>query len=546
MPADGDPRNREQLLLGDIAQAMRSGNIARAAELADVALAKGVNHSLPYQARAVRLDLLGRSDEALANFERARALDPGDPMVVNGVALCLGRMGRFPESMAAFDAALRLDPDFATTHFHRGMVLEMHGDFGAACDAYRRSAALAPGYAAAWAGLATAAHSGQAWKEAGTAAARALALEPRQPRLALPLAFAKIQEGAFDAAEKLIRDTLAQPASLPRHLQGTALGLLADALDGQGRFGEAFACYTAQNRERRASYVARPGAPDMAALVRGLTEFFERTYPSQWSAMAVDASGAHTACRHVFLLGFPRSGTTLLEQILAAHPTVVTLEESDVLDSIAEEFLCDPAGLDRLAALCGDELLRVRERYWQNVRNHGVEARGRVLIDKLPLNTIKLPLIAKLFPQARILFCVRDPRDVVFSCFRRALPVNASTVELLTPDGAARFYGRVMTLGELCRRKLPLAFHVQRLEDLVRDFEGETRRLCAFLGIEWADGVRDFARLAQGRDIRSISASQVRRGLNSDGLGEWKRYAHELAPILPLLRRWVDLFGYES
>lgn len=544
MPVDGDPRNRERLLLGDIAQAMRSGDIVRASELADRALAEGVDHALPYQARAVGLDIRGRSDEALANFERARLLDPADPMVVNGLALCLGRMGRFAQSMAAFDDALRLAPDFATTHFHRGMVLEMHGDFGAACGAYRRAVELAPGYAAAWAGLAMAAHSGQAWKEAAIAAARSLALDPRQPRLALPLAVAKMQERAFEAAEKLLREALARPDSLPRHLHGVALGLLADALDAQRKSGEAFACYAARNRQRQAGYVRPPGAPDMAALVRDLTEFFERIYPSQWPA--ADASGADTVRRHVFLLGFPRSGTTLLEQILAAHPAVTTLEESNVLDSIAEEFLCDPAGLGRLAALRGDELRRVRERYWQNVRALGAGAEERVLVDKLPLNTIKLPLIVKLFPQARILFCVRDPRDVVFSCFRRALPVNASTVELLTLEGAARFYDGVMTLGETCRRKLPLLFHVQRLEDLVRDFEGETRRLCAFLEIEWADGMRDFARLAQGRDISSISAGQVRRGLNGDGLGEWKRYARELAPVLPIVRRWVDLFGYGS
>ncbi len=539
MSVDGDPHSREQRLIGEIAQAMRSGDIARASQLADLALAQGVSHALPYQARAVRLDTLGRGDEALRNFEMARTLAPGDPMVVNGAALCLGRMGRLAESMAAFDDALALDPNFATTHFHRGMVLEMHGEFGAACGAYRRAVELAPGYAAAWAGLATAAHSRQAWKEAGMAAARSLALDPRQPRLAIPLAFAKIQEGAFKAAEKLLRELLSQPTSVPRHLHGIALGLLADALDGQGKFGEAFVCYTAQNRERRAGYIRPPGAPDMAALVRGLTAFVERT-PMMGAA---DAQGAGP---HAFLLGFPRSGTTLLEQVLAAHPDVVTLEESDVLDAIAEEFLCDPPGFDRLAALDGDELLRVREQYWRNVRAHGVGPEGKVLVDKLPLNTIKLPLIAKLFPQARILFCVRDPRAVVFSCFRRALPVNASTVELLTLEGAAKFYDRVMTLGEVCRSTLPLAFHVQRLEDLVQDFEGQTRKLCAFLGIEWADGLRDFVRLAQDRHIRSISASQVRRGLYGDGAQEWKRYAHQLAPILPLLRPWVELFGYES
>jgi len=540
MSVGGDPLNREQRLIGEIAQAMRSGDIARASQLADLALANGVSHALPYQARAVRLDTLGRGNEALRNFEMARALAPGDPMVVNGAALCLGRMGRLAESMAAFGEALDLDPNFATTHFHRGMVLEMHGDFGAACGAYRRAVELAPGYAAAWAGLATAAHSRQAWKEAGNAAARSLTLDPRQPRLAIPLAFAKIQQGAFETAEKLLRELLSRPGSVPRHLHGAALGLLADALDGQGKFGEAFACYTAQNRERRAGYIRPAGAPDMAVLVRDLTAFVERMPPMMGAA---DAQGTS---KHVFLLGFPRSGTTLLEQVLAAHPAVVTLEESGALDAIAEEFLCDPPGFDRLAALGGDDLLRAREQYWRNVRAHGIEPEGKVLVDKLPLNTIKLPLIAKLFPRARILFCVRDPRAVVFSCFRRALPVNASTVELLTLEGAAKFYDGVMRLGEVCRSAFPLAFHVQRLEDLVQDFEGQTRRLCAFLDIEWTDGLRDFAHAAQDRNIRSISAPQVRRGLYGEAAGAWKHYARELAPILPLLRPWVESFGYES
>jgi Flp pilus assembly protein TadD len=539
MPVDGDPLNREQRLVGEIAQAMRSGDIARASELADLALAKGVSHALPYQARAVRLDTLGRGEEALRHFEMARVLAPGDPMVVNGVALCLGRMGRLAESMAAFRDALMLDPNFATTHFHRGMVLEIHGDFGAACGAYRRAVELAPGYAVAWAGLATAAHSRQAWKEAGMAAARSLALDPRQPRLAIPLAFAKIQEGAFETAEMILREALRRPGSMPRHLRGAALGLLADALDGQGKSGEAFACYTAQNRERRAGYVRPRGAPDMAALVRDLTAFVERT-------PIVGTADPQGTGKHAFLLGFPRSGTTLLEQVLAAHSAVVTLEESDVLDATAEEFLCDPSGFDRLAALGGDELLRAREQYWRKVHAHGIELKGNVLVDKLPLNTIKLPLIAKLFPQARILFCVRDPRAVVFSCFRRALPVNASTVELLTLEGAAKFYDGVMSLAEICRSRLPLAFHVLRLEDLVRDFEGQTRTLCAFLDIEWTDGLRDFAHPAQDRNIRSISASQVRRGLYGEGADDWKHYARELTPILPLLRPWVESFGYES
>jgi hypothetical protein len=167
-----------------------------------------------------------------------------------------------------------------------------------------------------------------------------------------------------------------------------------------------------------------------------------------------------------------------------------------------------------------------------------------VFVDKLPLNTIKLPLIARLFPEAKVIFALRDPRDVVFSCFRRQLPVNASTIELATLEGCARFYDSVMALGEICRERLPLSFLMLRHEDLVRDFDGEMRRLCAFAGIEWTDGFRDFAAISRRRNIRSISAQQVREGLNGRGEGLWRRYAPQLQPVLPVLARWVSAFGY--
>jgi hypothetical protein len=224
---------------------------------------------------------------------------------------------------------------------------------------------------------------------------------------------------------------------------------------------------------------------------------------------------------------------------------VITLEESDVLDASAEIFLRNIPSLERLASLGGDDLVRVRRDYWRRVRAHGLDVKGKVFVDKLPLNTIKLPLIAKLFPTAKVIFSLRDPRDVVFSCFRRHFQVNASTCEFLTLPGAARYYDSVMTLGEICRQRLPLPFHSYRHEDLVQDFDGEMRRLCAFAGIDWVDRFRDFAEIARRRNIRSISALQIHRGLYGDGVGQWRRYSAQLAPILSVLQPWVEKFGYD-
>jgi len=155
-----------------------------------------------------------------------------------------------------------------------------------------------------------------------------------------------------------------------------------------------------------------------------------------------------------------------------------------------------------------------------------------------------LPLVAKLFPGARILFAIRDPRDVVFSCYRRQLKINADTSAFLSLEGTARFYAYTMRLAEIFREKLQLNILEHRYEAMVEDFDGRVRAVCDFIGVEWAETMRDFDRHDSVVDIRSPSASQVRRPLYGEGVAQWRRYADQLAPIYPIVAPWVEKFGY--
>jgi hypothetical protein len=210
------------------------------------------------------------------------------------------------------------------------------------------------------------------------------------------------------------------------------------------------------------------------------------------------------------------------------------------------DFMANPAGLDRLSAAGPADLGRYRLAYWNRVRDLGPDVNGKVLIDKLPLNTMKLPLIATLFPTAKVLFALRDPRDVVLSCYRQRFRMNASMFEFLTLDGAALLYDRVMHLAELYRSKLTIDLHVHRYEDLVEDFDACMRAICAFTGVRWGEDMRDFAGRAGARSIATPSSAQVARGLYADAVGQWRAYRNELSPVLDLLRPWADKFGYPA
>ena len=145
-----------------------------------------------------------------------------------------------------------------------------------------------------------------------------------------------------------------------------------------------------------------------------------------------------------------------------------------------------------------------------------------------------------------VLFAQRDPRDVVLSCFRRQFGMNPATYQLLTLEGAARYYDAVMRLAQTYRGLLPLPVHVVRYEGLVADLKAEVEAVCAFIGVDWHDAMWDFAERSRGRLIRTPSAKQVRRGLYSEGIDQWRPYADQLAPVLPLLTPWIEKFGYAA
>ncbi len=370
-------------------------------------------------------------------------------------------------------------------------------------------------------------------------ATRALAINPRDGAAVIAFAQAALQQKDISAAEQAVA-ALSQHQDLGPVNRAFALSLAGDVLDAQDRVAEAFVAYTQSKQILRDAYAANMAKVEsVRAREIRLAEYFRRADASVWRDAAAPAERTH-----VFLLGFPRSGTTLLGQVLASHPDVQTMEERTCLMDSAAEFFGSEAGLDRLAALSGAALDQWRARYWRRAAESGALPSKPVFVDKMPLNAVFLPLIAKLFPQARTLLAVRDPRDVVLSCFRRRFAMNAGMYEFTRLDLAAAYYGAVMRLMQVYSEKLALQGFEARHENLVADFAGQAARLCAFLGLDYRDEMASFAKRAQARNIDTPSSAQVAQGLSEAGVAQWRRYARELEPVLPVLAPFLARFGY--
>jgi len=520
---------------------MRRGDLPGARRIARAALDEGLEHPFLIKVEALWLQHAGELQESLRLFHHARTLDESDPMILNSIAGIMGMMGEPQGALKILEASIALAPDMVTTHYLFGWTYEALRDYRAARLAYQKTVLLAPGHAQAHAGLATVSVRLQDYPAARAAAAKALALVPGEATATIALAMADLAEGSPQGAETLARPLTQAPATTAL-AKAIAFGVLGDALDAQDRTGDAFDAYAQENALLQEIHQAkRARSQEAYTNFRRLADALAAQPAGQPSAP--DAAPA-PARQHVFLLGFMRSGTTLLEQVLASHPDVTTLEETELLGEAAATYLMSPEGLAKLAAASAQELDALREAYWQGVAAKGCNVAGKVFIDKQPLHTAKLPLIARLFPGARILFAVRDPRDVVFSCFRRHLDVGAVTYAFLDLESAARLYDVTMTIGAWSLENLPLNALLVRHEALVQDFEAQTKTVCAFISLQWDDSLRDFAAQVAQRQIASLSGPQISKGLNREGVGRWRAYAQQLQSIVPVLAPWVRRFGY--
>lgn len=525
----------------NILEAARLGDHEGAYRLAVAAIAEGVRDAVLFEIVAGWLVRHGQESGAAAALETLHTLAAQDPVLFVRLGLLLQRMRRPQEALAAFDTAIALRPELARAHYERGVTLGILGQIEEMRAAHERTLALEPANAEVLASLGLIAARAGDVSQARAYASRSLGYRPDGALAFAALALADIHDGNITDAWRRLDGLLADERLANDTWIDIAVCDAGDALARQNCFSQAFAAYAAVGERRRKRQLpAVQGRRAIDAVYNRIT-YLSRSAP--WRAAQVQTS---PALGHVFILGFMRSGTTLLETILAGHPSVCAMDERELLAEPARRFLFADETLDELAALDEPDLAVWCEAYWRAAENAGADVAGRVVVNKMPFNTLRLPLIAKLFPEARIVLAIRDPRDVVLSCFRHRFEANQLTFEFLRLEDCARFYGATMELVELCRQKMSIAVYEHRYEDLIDNFDASVRAVCDFIGLEWNEAMRDFVAASGVISRRSQSAAQVRRGLYKCGIGQWRPYGAQLVPVMPILSPWIARFGYPA
>ncbi|MGD1087843.1 MAG: sulfotransferase [Verrucomicrobiota bacterium] len=383
-------------------------------------------------------------------------------------------------------------------------------------------------------------------EDASKLAEQALQLDANCALARLTQARLSRQAGHLEEAEKILRRVL---GSAQREMRIRGYYELGAILDRQGRYDEAMTAFL------EAKAMLRPDTQPLLAQVQAnrivakktLADFTAETM-HRWFDFGPQLQPLRCLS---FLGGHPRSGTTLLEQVLDSHPDIVSAEETQVfVDDVFNPLKANlPGGapLAILDAARADALQQSRARYFHSMELCLNNVIGdRMLIDKNPQTTLLLPAYIRIFPEIKILVALRDPRDVVLSCFMQCyVPVTSGNVTYLSLEETTEGYAHLTENWKIFSSLIKNPWLEVRYEDVVADLESVSRRVLDFLGVSWDASVLRFDEHARSKRVRSPTYADVTQPVYKRALGRWRNYRKYLEPCLHRLEPFAKALGYE-
>ena len=468
-------------------------------------------------------------DEAMVHCQRAVALKPGSADAHSNLGNVFKQQGEYAEAMVHYQRALALKPDYAEVYHNMGNVLKEHGKCDEALAHYQRALALKPDFAEAYYNLGITLRELGQLDDAYRACERAVELAPKIGQYHRQLLYGRrvvAGDRALAAAEKLAEDMTSLPMEDQRELH-FALGKAYEDLEQRER---SFRHRLEGNALKRQEFVY--DEPDALGLLdRIRTVFTAELMHNNWGL-------GNPSMVPIFIVGMPRSGTTLVEQILASHPKVFGAGELQEFSKAVTSISAPNGALsfpEIVPTLSAEQL---RERGTSYIDPVGAAApEAERITDKMPANFSFVGLIHLALPNARIIHLCRDPVDTCLSCFSLLFAGNLPYCYDLGELG--RYYRAYQTLMEHWRRVLPAGVMLEvRYEEVVADVERQARQIVAHCGLEWDDACLAFYKTQ--RPIWTASVTQVRQPIYRASVGRWKPYQHLLQPLIKELGIELD------
>ncbi|RIK80714.1 MAG: hypothetical protein DCC67_08970 [Planctomycetota bacterium] len=505
-----------------------------------------VDRSTPRLKAAWGLWQQGRETDAVSLFEEAMRAEPNNVQSYVAAARAYAQRYDFVRMEETLARLVRRAPEHPGVHHYIGETYGMLKLPERAVAAYERAAALPGAGPPTWMELASLYERAHRLDEAEALIERAVKSGYDLPLVQLVRGRILRRQQKLGPAETSFRQVIAAaPAASDWSCQAwSELALMKDAAgDFDGAIAAIEQCKLGQRqREARHWAVSQAGEHFMRQLMESVTRDDFRRWRDQAGPLASE--------RVALLTGFPRSGTTLLEQVLDAHPQLASSEERDFIGNELIRTITAHRGstplkevLDQLEPLL---LERQRRRYFASMEYLlGEPLAGRMHLDKNPAYNLTIPIVLRVLPEARLVIAIRDPRDVVLSCYLRYLPLNAVSVRFLDVRRTAERYALDMSAWLRYRELIETPWRQVRYEDTVADVAGQARLALETLGLPWDEQVLEYRRrLTTSKQVTSPSYEAVAQPIYTRAIGRWQGYARIIEPILGTLEPFLREFGY--
>ena len=534
-------------------------------------------------------------DAAIRSYRAALAIRPDLAKVHNSLGIACLRSGQVEEAANSFHNAVKHDSQLAQAWFNLGIVYENRNRLAEAAGYYKQATLINPVYHQALCSLAKALWELRIPDQVEEYFEKAIAIEEDY----LPAHMGLLRFLEQSNRHERLRDAISRAHNVPGLHETVRLyeGILAD-IDGDYERArtllEAFSITAADvwTRHGERTRLARltlicdrlddtsaairyaGGANDLSReisdgkgidksgflqIVEKRRRYFTAENINRWPGNSSEFRGQSKISGEiltltpgidnpVFIIGFPRSGTTLLDTLLRGHPSIRVAEESDAVGVMVNRLSGDSDERPQtLANLQDQDVEGLRKTYFDALARHARPEDGVMPVDRFALNTVYAGEIHRIFPEARFILMLRHPADCVLSCFMQTFYETPANASFFTLEDSAHLYDRVFSLWRQYTGLLQLNVLQVKYEDLVTDAETTCRQILDFLEMPWHPGILEHERTALDRSlISTASYNQVTRPLYTEAQGRWQRYRAELEPVLPVLKPWISYFGYEE
>ena len=486
------------------------------------------------------LTALGEFNEAIQMFKKAIKLNPSYFDALNNMGATYNLLKDYRKAHESISEAMKISPNVADAHNNLGTAELNLDNEDRAIQSYKNAIEIDPKYVMAYSNLCSLYERSNNLNKF-----QKVLLKADREGLSHNEEI-KFRKGQLYSRNKDFQNSIVfleqvNDSKISNKMKIEKYELLGKDYDKSKNYQLAFNCFKKSNLIVKSSLETKLFHPEKYLNeVEQLIQSYSKFKDKKW-----DETTENTEITPIFLIGFPRSGTTLLDNILSSHTNIFSLEEKPMIANVKKALNkiatfenlneLNKINIEKLRSAYIDELLK-----YTSIKN----LNGKIFIDKLPLSIIDIGLILRIFPRARFILAIRHPLDCILSCFMQTFNLNDAMANFLDLKNAAQLYNRSMKLFDIYNSNFKLNYHLIKYENLIESIKNETSELLKFLGLEWEKEIDNYRNNALAKKINTPSYNQVTEKIYKRASGRWKNYKNEIEDIIPDVEFWIEKWGY--